>query len=91
MASKPLKIAQGFPGQIGLLAQQMANGFGGGLLGQTNYLNSIYDPVVMPKTFNFGGTKKKPETKADPKKPSTRTPGTNSGQTPTYRRIGSDR
>jgi len=49
--NNPLKIAQGFPGQMGLLAQQMNNGFGGGLLAQQQYLNDIYDPVVMPQAF----------------------------------------
>ena len=56
MANNPLKLAQGFPGQMGLLAKQMANGFGGGLLAQQQYLNSIYDPVVMPQTWDYGGT-----------------------------------
>lgn len=102
MAKTPLKIAQGFPGQIGLLAQQMANGFGGGLLAQTNYLNSIYDPVVMPQPFEFGDPKKdasKNDSKTGTKKP-TSSGGVQeqyimqNGQwvtNPNYRRIGSDR
>lgn len=58
MANNPLKIAQGFPGQMGLLAEQMNRGFGGGLLAQQRYLNDIYDPVVMPQDF-FAPEKKK--------------------------------
>lgn len=75
MANNPLKIAQGFPGQMGLLAKQMNNGFGGGLLAQQNYLNSIYDPVVMPQPWDFGvegggvEDKKKNDTKKGTKTP----------------------
>lgn len=42
-----LSMPSGFPGQIGLLAKQMNNGFGGGLLAQRQYLNQIYDPVKL--------------------------------------------
>lgn len=44
----PLTIQQGFPGQMGLLAEQMNQGFGGGLLAQQNYLKDIYSPYKMP-------------------------------------------
>lgn len=49
-----LTIPAGFPGQLGLLAQQMNNGFGGGLLAQRAYLNSIYDPIKMTPMPTFG-------------------------------------
>ena len=65
MAKNPMKLAQGFPGQMGLLAKQMNNGFGGGLLAQQQYLNDIYDPVVMPQDF-FAPEKDKK--KSTPKK-----------------------
>lgn len=68
--NNPLKIAQGFPGQMGLLAEQMNRGFGGGLLAQQQYLDSIYDPVVMPQPFDFGGDEKKKKT-GDKNKPTT--------------------
>lgn len=70
--NNPLKIAQGFPGQMGLLAQQMNQGFGGGLLAQQQYLNDIYDPVVMPQPFDFGGEEEKKKKKTgDKDKPNT--------------------
>lgn len=47
-AKSPLAIQQGFPGQMGLLAEQMNQGFGGGLLAQQNHLNDIYSPYKMP-------------------------------------------
>lgn len=53
--SKSDTIPAGFPGQLGLLAKQMNNGFGGGILAQRNYLNQIYDPVRMPGTPTLGG------------------------------------
>jgi hypothetical protein len=61
--NNPLKIAQGFPGQMGLLAEQMNRGFGGGLLAQQQYLNDIYDPVVMPQDFFNPEPSKKDTTK----------------------------
>jgi hypothetical protein len=42
-----LSIPSGFPGQLGLLAQQMNSGFGGGLLNQRSYLDNIYSPMQM--------------------------------------------
>lgn len=48
-------LKPGFPGQLGLLAQQMNNGFGGGLLAQRQYLNQIYDPVQMQAAVTLGG------------------------------------
>lgn len=50
-----LSFPSGFPGQLGLLAQQMNNGFGGGLLAQRNYLNQIYSPMQMPAMPDLGG------------------------------------
>lgn len=47
-------LSAGFPGQMGLLAKQMNNGFGGGLLAQRQYLNQIYDPMQMTKQPTFG-------------------------------------
>lgn len=47
-------MATGFPGQIGLLAQQMNRGFGGGILAQRNYLNSFYSPMQAPQTPTYG-------------------------------------
>ena len=46
---------EGFPGQLGLLAQQMNAGFGGGVLAHQRNLRSIYDPVEMPGTDLLGG------------------------------------
>lgn len=50
-----LSIPAGFPGQLGLIAQQMNRGFGGGLLAQRGYLNKIYDPVQMQAPVTLGG------------------------------------
>lgn len=56
MASKktPLAIQSGFPGQLGLLSQQMNEGFGGGLLAQRNYLDRVYSPSDPRKVLNLG-------------------------------------
>lgn len=43
-----------FPGQKGLLAQQMADGFGGTVEEHMGLLSQIYDPMRMPKPFRFG-------------------------------------
>ncbi|TAA51058.1 hypothetical protein [Shinella sp. JR1-6] len=54
-----LSMPAGFPGQLGLLAKQMNNGFGGGLLAQRQYLNQIYDPVQvssLPQNLTPGGS-----------------------------------
>ena len=56
-------LSPGFPGQMGLLAQQMNNGFGGGLLAQRQYLNQIYDPMQMTKQPTFGDDAKTSDTK----------------------------
>jgi hypothetical protein len=58
----PLAIQPGFPGQIGLLAQQMNQGFGGGILAQQDHLNSIYRPVQQTYTPD-------PVKPVDPNKP----------------------
>lgn len=72
--NNPLKIAQGFPGQMGLLAQQMNQGFGGGLLAQQNYLNDLYSPVEMPQDFFAPEPEKKKKT-GGKDKPKTTTGG----------------
>lgn len=73
MADKSLKIPSGYPGQIGLLAEQMNQGFGGGLLAQKNYLNSIYSPMSASPDKPVLNPTKQP---ADPVKPVVSNPRT---------------
>lgn len=42
-----------FPGQLGLLAQQMNYGFGGGQAANRGLLNQIYSPMQMPQPFQY--------------------------------------
>lgn len=44
-----MTIPAGAPGQISMLAQQLAAGGFGNNKANTNWLNQIYDPVVVPR------------------------------------------